>query len=85
MVTHWKQDKMVAPLNYIFKFIFLHENSFIVIQLLLKFVPMDLITNKPELTQIMAERQKSDKLWVNSYASITLIRQDFIIGSWQII
>ena len=44
-----------------FKYIFLNENDRILIQNLLKFVPMSPIDNKPALVQVMAWRQTGDK------------------------
>ena len=58
---------MVAILEDIFKVIFLHDMCCIVIRIL--------------MIQIMAGRQKSDKLLVNPCASLTLIRQDFFTSS----
>ena len=46
----------------IFKCIFVNENNRIPIQISLKFVPNDLINNKPALTQIMARPQKAKRL-----------------------
>ena len=45
----------------IFKCIFLNENSRILIQISLKFVPKTPFDNKPALVQVMAWRQTGDK------------------------
>ena len=45
----------------IFKCIFLNENMWIVIEILLKFVPTGLINNIPVVVQIMAWRRTGDK------------------------
>ena len=45
---------MAAILADIFKCIFLNENDRILIQISLKFVPMNPIDNKPALVQVMA-------------------------------
>ena len=45
----------------IFKFIFFHENAWILLKISLKFVPNVRINNIPALVQIMAWRRKGDK------------------------
>ena len=47
--------------NDIFKFISLNENCCILIQILLKFVPKGLISNKPAMVLIMAWHWAGDK------------------------
>ena len=47
--------------DYIFKWIFLNENVWILIKISLKFVPKGPINNIPALVQIMAWRRSGDK------------------------
>ena len=69
MAWHWTwpvnsylPDKMAAILaDDNFKCIFLNENDRIQIQIPLKFVPGNLIDNKPALLQVMAWRWTGDK------------------------
>ena len=55
-LTNWDRDKMAAKFVDVFKCIYLNENIWILIEILLKFVPKDPITNITTLVQIMAWR-----------------------------
>ena len=62
MLTHLPLDKMADTIaDDIFKHIFLNEDVRILIQILLKFVPMGSNDNKSALVQVMAWRRTSDK------------------------
>ena len=56
--TRWGLDEISA----IFKCIFLNENVWIVIKILLKFTPHGRISNTPSLLQVMARRWTGAKL-----------------------
>ena len=55
-----RQDGRLFP-DDIFKCIFLNENAWILLEILLKFVPKVQINNIPALVQIMAWRRSGDK------------------------
>ena len=73
-VNLWLTDCIILLLNtsrprqdgyhfadYIFKSIFLYENIVILVDILLKFVPIDTINDNTELLQIMVWRRTRDK------------------------
>ena len=64
MLTHLPLDKMADTIaDDIFKHIFLNEDVRILIQILLKFVPMGSNDNKSASVQVMAWRRTGDKPW----------------------
>ena len=61
-LTHHPRNKMAAiSADNIFKYILLHENDRIQIQISLKLVPKSPIVNKPALLQVMAWCRTGDK------------------------
>ena len=60
-LTHLPLDKMVAPFADIFNCFFLNENSKILLQISLKFVPKGPIDNKLVFVQVMACRRTGNK------------------------
>ena len=53
-LTCWGREKFLPFAKNIFRFIFLNEKHYILIQISLKFVPNDPISNELALVQIMA-------------------------------
>ena len=60
VLTHWRQDKMV-PILSTFSIFFFFKICFILVRILLKFVPKGPIQKKSSLIQIMALHQIADK------------------------
>ena len=96
--THWwpnfglvrlRQNGHYFP-DDIFKCIFLNENMWILIKILLKFVPEGPINNIPALVQIMAWRQPGDKplsepMMISLLTHICITRPQWIKNIFKIL
>ena len=94
--NHWHIFTFVSGLDWlrprqngchfpddIFKWIFLNENTWILIKISLKFVPKGLINKIPALVQIMAWRRSGDKplskaIRVNLLTHICVTRPEWV-------